>query len=226
MIIAIDGTSSSGKSTLSSLLAKNLKFAHLNTGSIYRAISLCVLKQNINLTATQKIIECAKNAHIKVVFENGESEVYINGQKETASLRSPEVSSVVAEIAKIGGVRDCTRTIQHNIAKEAKNIVVEGRDIGSVVFPNAEIKLFITASAEERAKRRLNEYIGLGRKDKTLTEVLKELEERDYADTTRENSPLVVCKDAIVFDTSAYDIDGANKALTKLVKEKIKELKK
>ena len=225
MIIAIDGTSSSGKSTLSSLLAKNLKFAHLNTGAIYRAISLCVLKENINLNEMQKIIECAKNANIKVVFENGESEVYINGKKETKSLRSPEVSGVVAEIAKIGGVRECTRTIQHNIAQEAKNIVVEGRDIGSVVFPDAEIKLFITASAKERAKRRLNEYISLGRTDITLNDVLKELNERDYADTTRENSPLVVCPDAIVFDTTAYDIKSANKALTKLVKQKIKEHK-
>ena len=226
MIIAIDGTSSSGKSTLSKALAKNIKFAHLNTGSIYRAISLLVLKNNINLNCTQKIINCAKTANIKVVFENGESEVYINGIRETKSLRSPEVSNVVAEIAKIEGVRKCTRTIQNNVANASDNLIVEGRDIGSVVFPNAEIKIFITASPNVRAKRRLNEYISLGRTDKTLSDVLKELNERDEADSTRKHSPLVIPKGAIIFDTTNYNIDEATKALTKLAKDKIKELKK
>jgi len=223
MIIAIDGTSSSGKSTLSKALAKNIKFAHLNTGSIYRAISLLVLKQNIPLSSTQQIINCAKKANIKVVFEHGESEVYINGIKETKSLRSPEVSNVVAEIAKIEGVRKCTRIIQNNVANASDNLIVEGRDIGSVVFPNAEIKIFITASPEIRAQRRLNEYLSLGAK-KTLKEVLKELNERDEADTTRKHSPLVIPKGAIIFDTSDYNIAEGTAALTKLVKDKIREI--
>ena len=223
MIITIDGTSSSGKSTLASLLSKKLNFAHLNTGAIYRAIAFCVIRAKIDEDNTKAIIKCAEQAKILVKFVDNESVIFVDGKPETSSLRSPEVSSLVSKISPIHEVRVRVREIQGDIGKTTKKLIAEGRDIGSVVFPDAEIKLFITASLSARAKRRMLEYKSLG-KQKTLASVKAELEARDSADTNRAESPLVVPKGAIVFDTTNYSIEEAINKISEIVKEKMQAL--
>ena len=220
MIITIDGTSSSGKSTMASLLAKRLGFAHLNTGSIYRAIALCVLRAKIDENDTENIIKCAQNANVSVKFEKGTSVIMIDNKPEVEALRSPEVSSLVATTSKIHEVRVRVREIQGDIGKTTPKLIVEGRDIGSVVFPNAEIKIFITASLDVRAKRRQLEYEMLGKK-KTLSEVKEELRLRDDADEHRKESPLIIPQGAIIFDTSNYNIEQALNKLTEIVQNKM-----
>ena len=213
MIITIDGTASSGKSTISTRAAKQIGFAHVNSGSLYRAIALQAIKAGIPATDTSALVNEIKNkTHIEVRIEDGESVIYLNGARVAAELRSPEVTAIVPEIAKIPEIRECARVLQHKIAETTPNFIVEGRDVGSVVFPNADIKFFVTADLDARAKRRQNEYLGLGKKV-PLDAVKEELAERDHEDSSRKNSPLVVPKGAITLDTTHLNIEEATAAL-------------
>jgi len=203
--IAVDGFSSTGKSTLAKALAKHLGYVYVDTGAMYRAVALFAMQNGYigkDFVDTQSLINSLPD--IKLVFKYnpnlGFSEMYLNGDNVETEIRSIEVSNYVSKVAGIPEVRSKLVEQQHEMGKN-KGVVMDGRDIGTVVFPEAEIKLFMTASAHTRAERRFKELQQKG-DQVTFEEVFKNIEDRDYMDTHREDSPLVKAKDAIEFDNS------------------------
>lgn len=221
IIIAIDGFSSTGKSTLAKQLARKLKYTYVDTGAMYRAVTLYAL-QNDWREDKEKLLKQLDEIDMKFRFneELGYAEVYLNGKNVEDKIRRMEVSQSVSKIASIPEVRSVLVQQQRKIG-EGKGVVMDGRDIGSVVFPDAELKIFMTASAKTRAERRYKELIG---KDEEVSfeEVLHNIEERDNLDTSRKDSPLVKAEDAVEIDNSHLSLEGQfNKALD-LVKAKLK----
>ncbi|MCF4102818.1 (d)CMP kinase [Gillisia sp. M10.2A] len=208
--IAIDGFSSTGKSTVAKQLAKELHYVYVDTGAMYRAVTLYAMRHGlINKTSVKKVelINQLPNISISFVFDKalGFAAVYLNDENVEDEVRTLEVSQFVSKIAAISEVREKLVLQQQKMGSE-KGVVMDGRDIGTVVFPDAELKLFMTASAEERAKRR---YMELKQKEQEVSydDVLKNVQERDHLDTTREDSPLVKAEDAIEIDNSSLTID-------------------
>lgn len=203
--IAIDGFSSTGKSTLAKQLAKHLGYIYVDTGAMYRAVALFAMQKNlISVNSFDKVglVNQLKNITLEFKFNNdlGFAEMYLNGQNVEKEIRTIEVSGFVSKVAEISEVRSKLVEQQQEMGKN-KAIVMDGRDIGTVVFPDAELKIFMTASAATRAQRRYDE---LQQKGDTVSydEVLKNVEERDYIDTHREDSPLVMAEDAVEIDNS------------------------
>lgn len=203
--IAIDGHSSTGKSTAAKQLAQRLKYIYVDTGAMYRAISYYALSENIyreNQLHAQELIDSLDK--IKVSFQRNEetdrADVYLNGKNIEKQIRTLEVSSIVSLVAEVSAVRAKLVAQQQEMGKE-KGVVMDGRDIGTVVFPDAELKVFMTAAPEVRAQRRYDELIGRG-DEVVYEEVLKNVIERDHIDSTREDSPLTQTEDAKLLDTS------------------------
>ena len=205
MIIAIDGPAGSGKSTTSKLVAKKLGISHLDTGSMYRAITVHFIKNSYTLDDID-ISSVMDSIDLEISNSSGEQSVFLNGEDVTGMLRSNEVSKLVSNVSSIKEVRQKMVHIQRRVS-ENKSVVIDGRDIGTVVFPDAEYKFFITASIESRAQRRFDEL-----KDSdssvTLDQIQEEIKDRDHFDSTRENSPLRKAEDAIIIDTTHLDISG------------------
>lgn len=205
MIIALDGQSGTGKSTLSKLVAKKLGFKYLNTGMIYRAVTYYFVKNNILPNDINEITNALSNINIYIKFDNDNQMVYVDNQDITPYVSSQEVQRNVSLYSQIFSIREKITEIQRVFAQN-NNIVVEGRDIGTHVFPNADYKFFVTCNIEIRAKRRLDDLVKSGQ-NITLDEVVNSLKNRDYIDTTREFSPLKRADDAIDIDTSNSTID-------------------
>lgn len=205
MIIALDGQSGTGKSTLSKLVAKKLGFKYLNTGMIYRAITYYFVKNNILPNDINGITDALSNINIYISFDNDNQKVYVDNQDITPYVSSQEVQRNVSLYSQIFIIREKITEIQRVFAQN-NNIVVEGRDIGTHVFPNADYKFFVTCNIEIRAKRRLDDLVKSGQ-NITLDEVVNSLKNRDYIDTTREFSPLKRADDAIDIDTSNSTIE-------------------
>ena len=199
IIIAIDGPAGSGKSTAAKNIAQKLGFTYLDTGAMYRAITFIALRNGIadNIPA---VIQLVRQIELKLKFENGVTKVFVNGEELTDQIRGAEVNSKVSDISKIPEVRAELVKIQKKLGQEG-NIIAEGRDVTTVVFPNADIKIFLTATLDARAKRRFREFQALNI-DITLDEVKANLERRDSIDSGRKVSPLMIAKDAIVFDNT------------------------
>ena len=210
MIIAMDGTASSGKSTLAKRLSKKLGFVYCNTGAIYRSLAIKA-ERVLGKSAYEKynendIYEAIKSADIKLgSTPSGEYFVSLDGEDVTIEANSSYISSVVANYSKIPMLREFARTLQHTIAT-ANNSVVEGRDIGTVVFPNAEVKFFILASPEVRANRRYSDHIRKG-ENVSYEAILQDILERDRMDTEREISPLKPAEDSIIIENNGSDPD-------------------
>lgn len=220
MIIAIDGTASSGKSSIAKALSKKLSIPILGTGSIYRAIALKMLNFNIDPNDDEFIKRTLDSTILNIHFSNNIPTIMVdNFVQELDKLNSHDVSIFTPKIACKDFVREFVRKIQKNHATKLENIIVEGRDIGSVVFPNAEVKFFIDADLTTRATRRLNDYIKQG-KNITLQEVINELETRDNEDRFRHLSPLIMTEDSIILDTSSLNIEDAVNKMIKIIKEK------
>jgi cytidylate kinase len=205
IIIAIDGFSSTGKSTLAKQLAKQLGYIYVDTGAMYRAVAFFAMQNNlISIDSFDKVglINQLNNITLEFKFnsELGFAEMFLNGQNVEKEIRTIEVSGFVSKVAAISEVRAKLVEQQQEMGKN-KAIVMDGRDIGTVVFPNAELKIFMTASAATRARRRFDELQQKG-DSVTYEEVLKNVEERDYIDTHREDSPLVMAEDAVEIDNS------------------------
>ncbi len=217
-IIAIDGGAATGKSSLSKAISKALNIAYLDTGSLYRAMTLYYIINNIEIT-DKNVIENLDNITISVENINSENVVYLNGEDITKRLHENIVSNTVAMVAKIPEVRAKVLNLQRNSAKE-KSIVVDGRDIGTVVFPNADVKLFLVASLEKRAQRR-REDLKQGNENVTEEDLQKELSKRDMQDTTRKTSPLKQADDAFVIDTTFTTLDEALEKALDIIKKRI-----
>ena len=210
MVIAIDGYSSTGKSTLAKNLAKELGYVYVDTGAMYRAVALYAMRsgliQNGELNAAT-LINSLDGIELDFVYnpDKGFSEIYLNGEKVEGLIRSLEVSNQVSHVARIPEVRKKLVVIQQGIAGN-KGLVMDGRDIGTVVFPDADLKIFLTASPETRARRRFKEMQDEGL-DITFESVLENVTKRDLMDTTRKDSPLVKADDATVIDNSDLNVE-------------------
>ena len=204
LIVAIDGPAGSGKSTSAKLVAENLGYVYIDTGAMYRAVTYLALRDNL-LGNENALIEIAENTDIHLDFIDGETKVKTNGQDITIQVRSVEVNQRVSDVSKIEGVRKALVKKQQEMGNQDRGIVIEGRDITTVVFPNADVKVFLTASIEQRAKRRVEEYEENGT-SVSIDEVRKNLQQRDKIDSTRSISPLTKSPDAIEIDTSKVTI--------------------
>lgn len=218
--IAIDGWSSCGKSTLAKAMAKELNYIYVDSGAMYRGVALYALKKNLVSTSfvnVDEIIEVLPEIRLSFSAEEGKSELLLNGLNVEEEIRTLKVSDVVSEIAKIKEVRTHLVRMQRELGKNG-GVVMDGRDIGSVVFPDAELKLFITASPTIRTQRRYDELIAKG-EEVTLEEVQRNLQMRDELDANRKESPLIQTKDAIVIDNSDLTPEGQLQRALELVNE-------
>ncbi|RKS42727.1 cytidylate kinase [Gillisia mitskevichiae] len=222
--IAIDGFSSTGKSTVAKQLAKELSYVYVDTGAMYRAITLYAMRKGFitkDSFDTDSLIKDLPNLNLKFAFEaaRGFAAIYLNDENIEDEVRTLEVSQYVSRVAAVSEVRAKLVSQQQLMGLE-KGVVMDGRDIGTVVFPNAELKIFMTATAEERAKRRFKEMKQKGQ-EVSYDEVLKNVEERDHLDTTREDSPLVKAEDAIEIDNSSLSLDEQFNTLLNISNEVI-----
>lgn len=203
MIIAIDGPSGAGKSTLGKLLANKFDLLYLDTGAMYRAVGLAVLNAGIDFDDKTKIIETAEQSFIELVGEADNLQVLLDGKDVSDAIRTNEVGQAASIVSTISEVRKNLVERQRILGENADNgAILDGRDIGTVVFPNADVKFFLTAKPEARAKRRFDEDLEKGRATKTFEETFKEINRRDERDASREDSPLRIAEDAVVIDTS------------------------
>ncbi len=203
IIIAIDGESSSGKSTLAKALAQKLSFTHINTGSMYRAVTLFALNKNI-ISKEESIVRMMSKLHFEFKLINGNSNLFLNGLNVENKIRLSKVSDFVSQVSTIPELRKKIVQIQRKLGSK-KGIVMEGRDIGSIVFPNAELKLFITANIEERVNRRFNE-LRANNINITKHDVLENLNKRDFLDKNRHSSPLIQVEDAMLIDNTELSV--------------------
>ena len=206
MIIAIDGPSGAGKSTLGKMLAKKLNLLYLDTGAMYRAVALAVDRAGVPHWDIDRIVDIAENARIDLVGEPDAMKVFLDGVDVSVDIRTLEAAQAASVVSTVSEVRRIMVEHQRAIGESAPNgCVLEGRDIGSVVFPKADIKFFLTAKPEARARRRHTEDQSKGRIS-TYEQTLAEINERDERDVSREDSPLTIAEDAIVIDTSELDL--------------------
>ena len=224
IVIAIDGFSSTGKSTVAKALAKNLNYIYVDTGAMYRAVTLYALSHRLigkNFFNKLDLIEHLKQIHISFKYneELGYAEVYLNGENVESKIRTLRVSNFVSQIASVSEVRKKLVEQQQLMGKD-KGVVMDGRDIGTVVFPEADLKVFMTASAETRAERRYLELLQKGY-ELSYKEVLDNVTTRDHIDSTREDSPLIKAKDAIEIDNSNLTVEEQLKAILMLAEKLI-----
>lgn len=204
--IAIDGPAGAGKSTIAKIIAQRLKIEYIDTGAMYRAITLKAIRKGINISNIYEIIDLLNETDIN--FMNGR--VYLDGEDVSEEIRLPEIGRFVSQVAAIKEVREKLVAIQRNIAKN-KSVIMDGRDIGTNVLKDADIKIFLVASVEERAKRRYKELLEKGI-EVSYDDIVKEIEKRDHIDSTREVNPLKKADDAIV-------VNNTNKSLEEVVEE-------
>lgn len=225
--IAIDGFSSTGKSTVAKRLAKELEYIYVDTGAMYRAVTLYMMRKlfvsegNFDEEAIIRHLPFV-SLQFKYNEDLGYGEMYLNEENVEKEIRYMEVSQQVSKVSAIPEVRKMLVEQQQEMGKE-KGIVMDGRDIGTVVFPDAELKIFMTASTETRAQRRYDELKGRG-DNVDFDEVLKNVKDRDFMDSTREDSPLIMAEDAVEFDNSNLGLDDQFDKILQIVKDKIKEV--
>jgi cytidylate kinase len=215
-IIAIDGPVGSGKSTLARRVAELMGYVYIDTGAMYRALALKALRRGISLDATDQLVALARETRIDLRAQDGTQRVFLDGEDVTAAIRTPEVSQAASRVAVVPGVRQVLAAEQRR-AGEQGGVVMEGRDIGSVVFPDAGLKIFLTASPEVRAERRWREHQQKGDAI-DLARTLEEIRERDQRDRERSTSPLVRAPDAVVVDSTAMDPEGVARLVVMLTK--------
>ncbi len=220
IIIAIDGPAGSGKGTITKLVAERLGLIYIDTGAMYRCVALDCLNKDIKPDDIQEIAYVLKNIDIKLLKENGEQKVILNNKDVTKEIREEKIDKVVAKYAAIKIVRDKMTPIQQKMG-DNNNIIMEGRDIGTVVFPNADVKIFLDCSIEERAKRRYRQNIESGI-NTPYEEVLNGLIERNKLETEREIAPFVKAEDAILLDSSNLNIEEETQKVIEIIKETLK----
>lgn len=221
IIIAIDGYSACGKGTLAKFLANNLGYKFIDTGAMYRAVTWYFMTHHIDIEIDESVSNALSKIHLDFSTEKGfmQPEITVNGQNKEHEIRSLEIASKVSQVSAISAVRTFLVAQQQQIGKN-KGIVMDGRDIGTVVFPDAELKIFMTASPQVRAKRRFDEMVKAG-KDVDYDIIFENLAARDHIDSTREDSPLKPAEDAKVLDNSFMSIPEQNEIALKWAMEKI-----
>lgn len=218
--IAIDGPAGAGKSTIARRTAQELSFIYVDTGALYRALAVFLVDEGVSPEDTEKVKEAVKSVKVSIAYENGEQQVVVNGKNVTDRLRAESVGNMASTISAIPAVRAALLDLQRDLAK-AHDVLMDGRDIGTNVLPDAELKIYLTASVETRAERRYRDLQEKG-VEKPLSEIKKEIEERDHRDMTRAIAPLKQAEDAVYLDTSHMNIDEVVEAIRKLYRERKK----
>lgn len=217
--IAIDGPAGAGKSTIAKAVAKTFGFIYVDTGALYRAVAYFMLLHNIDVNKEDKVVSYLCDVVPELKYIDGEQHVFVNGEDVSDKIRTPEISMGASAVSAIPRVRDFLFDLQKKIAAE-NSVVMDGRDIGTVVLPNADVKIFLTATAEERARRRHKELTEKG-ETVSFEEVLADVNKRDYNDTHREIAPLKQAEDAVLCDTTNVDLQGAIEMLINVINEKM-----
>ena len=222
IVVAIDGYSSCGKSTLAKALAKKLHFIYIDSGSMYRAVTLYFQREKIDINNDEAVTEALKNIHLNFHSKDYQTPITLNSEEVSEEIRDMPVSEMVSEVSAIKAVRKEMVKQQQRMGR-SKNIVMDGRDIGTTVFPDAQVKIFMTADPKIRAERRFKE-LSVKNQQITLEEVFENLAHRDYQDTTRKESPLTRAEDAIILDntelTEEQQLEFALENITPLLRNK------
>ncbi|MAD51705.1 MAG: (d)CMP kinase [Candidatus Marinimicrobia bacterium] len=221
MIIAIDGPAASGKSTTAKIVAEKLGFTYLDTGAMYRCVTLAMINAGIHVSNTKQINDLLENISIDLLDKNGKLQIMMNNLDVSDDIRSGKVTENVSAVSALKNVREAMVKMQRNIASKT-NCVMEGRDIGTVVFPNAEYKFYLSADSVVRAERRQRDLLALG-DEKSIQELIEDINRRDEYDSSREISPLKKAEDAIDINTTDLTIDGQVSKIIEIVnKQKTK----
>lgn len=219
--IAIDGPAGAGKSTVAQKVAKELSFVYVDTGAMYRAMALYLLRKGVNREEPDEIGEACQNAEISIEYQNGEQIVLLDGENVNAHLRTEEVSAMASVSSAVPRVREKLLDLQRKLAR-TMSVVMDGRDIGTTILPDADVKIYLTASSLTRARRRYLEYQKKGEAC-DLAEIQKTIEERDQRDMTREISPLCQAEDAVLVDSSELTIDETVEKILSVYHSKVSE---
>ena len=218
--VAIDGPAGAGKSTISKSAAKELGFIYVDTGALYRTVGLAASRRNIEPVQGEEVNNLLDSIKVELTFnDKGEQVVLLNGEDVSAFIRTPEASMMASKISAIPEVRAYLLDLQRNMATTS-NVIMDGRDIGTVVLPNAEVKIFLTATPEARATRRYNELVEKGM-DVKYDDILQDVITRDYNDSHREIAPLKQADDAVLADTTEIDLQGSIDLIVSIIKERM-----
>lgn len=217
--IAIDGPAGAGKSTLARWAAQELGYVYVDTGALYRAVALYMLERGINVTDARAVSNALAAVTVELKYVDGEQRVYLCGENVSSVIRTPEVSMGASSVSAIPKVREFLFDLQQEIAA-SNNVIMDGRDIGTVVLPHAEVKIFLTASPEERAQRRYDELIAKGTKVE-YEDVLADVKQRDYNDSNRPIAPLKPAEDSIIVDTTGLTLEESAQTLLAAIKGKL-----
>lgn len=216
--VAIDGPAGAGKSTVAKAAAKELGYIYVDTGALYRSIALNAVRNGV-INDENGIVEMLNDTKVELKYENGTQVVYLNGEDVSSLIRTPEISMGASKVSAIKQVREFLLELQRSIARE-NNVIMDGRDIATVVLPDAQVKIFLFATPECRAKRRYNELIEKGENVK-FEDVLADVKQRDYQDSNREIAPLKPSEESIMADTSELDLQGSVDLIVNTIKENI-----
>ncbi|MEY8426528.1 (d)CMP kinase [Lachnospiraceae bacterium 46-15] len=216
--IAIDGPAGAGKSTIAKRVAKELAFIYVDTGAMYRAVALYLIKNRISPEDEEGLLRACREIHISIEYENGEQQVILNGENVTGQLRNEEVGNMASAAAAKPCVRETLLTLQRDLAAKA-DVLMDGRDIGTNILPDAQLKIYLTASVETRAGRRFRELQEKGEAC-TLEAIAKDIEERDRKDMSRETAPLKMAEDAVLVDSSEMGIEEVAARIISLYQER------
>ncbi len=217
--IAIDGPAGAGKSTIAKSASKELGFIYVDTGALYRTVGLNALRLGKNTKSEEEVVPTLENLQVSLRFVDGEQRVFLGEEDVSAAIRQNEVSMAASNVSAIPKVREFLFDLQRDIARK-NNCIMDGRDIGTVVLPDAKIKIYLTASAEARADRRYKELVEKGQ-EVNYDDILREIELRDYQDTHREIAPLKKAEDAILVDTTKLTLEESIEYMLKVIKEQL-----
>lgn len=217
--IALDGPSGAGKSTLAKKIAQGLNIVYVDTGALYRSIGLYMKNNGVSPDEAEGVIAALPSVSLQMKFENGKQEIYLCGEAVGDSIRTPEISMYASKVSAIPEVRTFLLDTQRDIAKTT-SVIMDGRDIGTVIFPDADVKIFLSASLEARARRRTEELAQKGIHE-PYEKVLAEMKERDQNDSSRKVAPAVAAKDAILLDNSDLDLEGTYQKALEIIRSRI-----
>lgn len=218
--VAIDGPAGAGKSTIAKLISREMGYIYVDTGAMYRAMAVYFSKNKVNPEDESAINEAVKNVDIKIEYQNGEQQVVLNGENVTGLLRTEETGNMASKTSKYKEVRSKLVELQRELAKTT-DVVMDGRDIGTTVLPDAFVKIYLTASSDARAKRRYDELVAKGEQC-DLSAIKEDIEKRDYQDMHREISPLKQAEDAVLLDTSDMNIEQVVAAMRDIIDNAVK----
>lgn len=217
--IAIDGPAGAGKSTISKIVSKKLNYIYIDTGAMYRAVALYAIRKGINTKNADEVSDVLDEIDINIDYKDDAQQIFLNGENVSDMIRTPEVSVGASDVAVITNVRLKLVELQRKLA-ETKNVIMDGRDIGTYVLPNADVKIFLTATCDERARRRYEELIQKG-VNCTFDEVKSDMQYRDKNDSEREFAPLKAADDAVVVDTTGFSQDESVKLITETINKRL-----